>query len=104
MGLSWMAWTWQTAVFFLVIAGLLVGMGIWEWRSPGGAPRHGILGIDTTRGDRLFIGLLSAAYVNLAFVAVSEKMIAWFGLEQEPSIWIGFALSMLLLALVMRKG
>ena len=39
-------------------------------------------------GDRLFIGLLSAAWLNLAFVAVSEKMIDWFSLEQEPSIWI----------------
>ena len=44
------------------------------------------------------------AYVNLAFVAVSEKMITWFGLEQEPSIWISFVISMALLALVMRKG
>ena len=52
-----MAWTWQTATFFLVIAGLLVGMTVWEFASPGGAPRHGALGLDTTRGDRLFISL-----------------------------------------------
>ena len=58
----------------------------------------------TTRGDRLFIGLLAAAYVNLAFVAFSEKMIGWFGLDSEPSIWISFALSMGLLALILRKG
>jgi predicted small integral membrane protein len=31
-------------------------------------------------------------------------MIGWFGLAQEPSIWISFALSMGLLALVMRRG
>jgi hypothetical protein len=37
-------------------------------------------------------------------VAVSEKMVTWFGLEQEPSIWISFVASMLLLALIMRKG
>ena len=42
--------------------------------------------------------------MNLAFVAVSEKMIGWFGLEAEPSIWISFVVSMALLALVMRKG
>ena len=60
--------------------------------------------IATTRGDRMFIGLLSAAYLNLAFVAVSEKMIDWFGLEQEPSIWISFVVSMALLALIMKKG
>ncbi len=58
--LGWMAWTWQTAVFFGVIALLLVGMAIWEWRSPGGAPRRGVLRLDTTRGDRLFISLLAA--------------------------------------------
>ena len=55
MDLSWMAWTWQTAAFFTCIVLLLVGMGVWEWLSPGGAPRRGILAITTTRGDRLFI-------------------------------------------------
>ena len=43
-GLGWMAWTWQTAAFFGVIALLLVIMAIWEWRVPGGAPRRGVLG------------------------------------------------------------
>jgi len=68
-GLGWMAWTWQTAAFFAVIGLLLVGMMVWEWRSPGGAPRRGLLGIVTTRGDRLFISLLSAAYIHLAWLA-----------------------------------
>jgi hypothetical protein len=31
-------------------------------------------------------------------------MVAWFGLEQEPSIWISFVVSMLLLGLILRKG
>jgi predicted small integral membrane protein len=62
------------------------------------------LPISTTRGDRLFIGLLTAGYVNLIFVAISEKMMSWFSLEQEPSIWISFVLSMILLAFIMRKG
>ena len=100
---EWMAWTLPVAVFFTCIALMLAGMTVWELRSPT-VLRRGWLPIATTRGDRLFIGLLLAAYVNLAFVAVSERMIAWFGLEQEPSIWVGFAISMLLLALVMRKG
>ena len=42
--------------------------------------------------------------VNLAFVALSERMIGWFGLAEEPSVWVGLLLSMALLALVMRKG
>jgi predicted small integral membrane protein len=100
---EWMAWTMPVAVFFCCIALMLVGMTVWEWKSPT-ISRKGWLPIATTRGDRLFIGLLAAAWVNLAFVAVSEKMIGWFGLDGEPSIWIALVLSMALLALVMRKG
>ena len=100
---EWMAWTTPVAVFFACIVLMLATMTLWEIKSPT-VLRKGFLPIETTRGDRLFIGLLSAAYTNLAFVAVSEKMITWFGLEQEPSIWISFGVSMLLLALIMRKG
>jgi predicted small integral membrane protein len=69
-GLGWMAWTWQTALFFGVIALLLALMGFLEWRSPGGAPRRGILGLTTTRGDRLFISLLAAGYIHLLWLAI----------------------------------
>ena len=100
---EWMAWTLPVAVFFCSIALMLVGMTVWELKSPT-VERKGFLPITTTRGDRLFIGLLAAAYVNLAFVAVSEKMIAWFSLAEEPSIWISFVVSMLLLGLILRKG
>ena len=100
---EWMAWTLPVAVFFSCILLMLVGMTVWELKAPT-VERKGWLPISTTRGDRLFIGLLGAAYVNLAFVAVSERMIGWLGLTQEPSIWISFVVSMLLLALIMRKG
>lgn len=100
---EWMAWTIPVAVFFTCIVLMLAGMTVWEIKSPT-IERKGWLPMTTTRGDRLFIGLLSAAYVNLAFVALSEKMIGWFGLEQEPSIWFGFVASMLVLVLMMRKG
>ena len=70
MGLSWMAWTWPTAAFFGFIALCLLTMTLWELRSPGGAPRRGILGLDTTRGDRLFITLLGSAYIFLAWLAL----------------------------------
>ncbi len=100
---TWMAWTTPVAVFFTCIVLMLAGMTVWEIKSPTIA-RKGFLPIVTTRGDRLFIGLLSAAYVNLAFVAVSEKMVGWFGLASEPSIWISFVVSMLLLGLILRKG
>ena len=100
---DWMAWTLPVAVFFTSIVLMLVGMTVWELKSPT-LMRKGFLPMETTRGDRLFIGLLSAAYVNLAFVAVSEKMVTWFSLDQEPSIWISFVVSMIVLASILRKG
>jgi predicted small integral membrane protein len=103
MMFAWMAWTLPVAVFFICIVLMLAGMTVWEIKSPT-VMRKGFLPIATTRGDRLFIGLLSAAYLNLAFLALSERMIAWFGLENEPSIWISFVVSMLVLAYIMRKG
>ena len=100
---NWMAWTLPVAVFFICIVLMLAGMTLWELKSPT-VMRKGWLPIATTRGDRLFIGLLLAAYLNLLFVAFGEMMQAWFALEQEPSVWISFILSMLVLALLMRKG
>ena len=100
---EWMAWTTPVAVFFTCIVLMLFGMTVWEIKSPTSL-RRGFLPLETTRGDRLFIGLLAAAYVNLAFVGVSGKLVVWMGLEAEPSIWISFVLSMGLLALIMRKG
>ncbi|RZM03874.1 MAG: hypothetical protein EOP73_04050 [Variovorax sp.] len=100
---DWMVWTTPVAVFFCCIALLLAGMTVWELKSPT-TLRRGWLPIATTRGDRLFIGLLMAAYVNLAFIGLAGRFQEWFGLASEPSIWISFVLSMLLLALVMRKG
>jgi len=100
---EWMAWTLPVTVFFVSIVLMLAGMTVWEIKSPT-VLRKGFLPIATTRGDRLFIGLLGAAYVNLAFVGLSERMIGWFGLADEPSIWISFVASMALLAFIMRRG
>ena len=100
---EWMAWTTPVAVFFSCIALMLLGMTLWEIKSPT-VMRRGFLPIATTRGDRLFIGLLGAAYVNLAFVGLSGKLLLWLSLESEPSIWISFVISMGVLALIMRKG
>ena len=100
---DWMVWTTPVAVFFSCIVLMLVGMTIWEIRSPT-TLRKGFLPIATTRGDRLFIGLLSAAYINLAWVGLAGQIAQWLSLENEPSIWISFVASMGVLGLVMRKG
>src|SRR6266581_3962223 len=98
---DWMAWTLPVAVFFICIALMLLGMTVWELKSPT-VERKGFLPLTTTRGDRLFIGLLSAAYTNLAFIGLAGKLATWFSLDSEPSIWIGFVISMAVLALIMR--
>ena len=100
---SWMVWTTPVAVFFSCIALMLVGMTLWEIRQPT-TLRKGFLPLATTRGDRLFIGLLTAAYINLAFVGLARKLAEWFSLTQEPSVWIGLVLSMAVLAFIMRRG
>ena len=74
--LDWMAWTWPTAAFFATIAGLLILFTILAIRYPE-TPRVGALGIETTRGDRLFITLLGSAFINLA----------WLGLTDLPQFW-----------------
>ncbi|MDQ0569429.1 putative small integral membrane protein [Variovorax paradoxus] len=100
---AWMSWTTPVAVFFVCIALMLVGMTVWELKSPT-TLRRGWLPIETTRGDRLFIGLLSAAYINLIYIGLAEWAKTAMTLQAEPSIWIGFVFSMLVLALIMRKG
>jgi predicted small integral membrane protein len=100
---DWMVWTTPVAVFFSCIVLMLAVMTAWEIKSPT-TMRKGFLPIATTRGDRLFIGLLTAAYINLAFIGLAGKLAQWLSLEQEPSIWISFVLSMGVLALVLRRG
>jgi predicted small integral membrane protein len=57
--LAWMAWTPQTALFFATILGLLLLMtALAIWRPE--LERVGVLGIPTTRGDRL-VGLAPVA-------------------------------------------
>jgi predicted small integral membrane protein len=80
--MQWMAWTLPTALFFVAIALTLTVYSVWGVRSPS-PPRRGFLPLDTTRGDRLFLGLLASAYLNLV----------WAGLVDAPQslaavIWV----------------
>ena len=92
MSLEWMAWTLPTTVFFIVIAGILTVMTIWQVKAPS-FERKGFLPIATTPGDRLFIGLLGSAYINLA----------WLGLT-SLSLWIGLVIAAIWMLILMRWG
>jgi predicted small integral membrane protein len=91
MNFSWMAWTLPTALFFMTVALLIASMGVWEYFSPGGGPRNGVLGIETTRGDRLFISLLGSAFIHLA----------WLGIV-GPDLWWALAISLVYAIFVFR--
>jgi predicted small integral membrane protein len=80
MNFSWMAWTWPTAIFFAGIVLALVGMGLWERLSPGGAPRRGIFRIVTHRGDRLFLSLLGSAFIHLGWIGLASGPLWWASL------------------------
>ena len=92
MNLGWMVWTVPTAIFFIVIALVLVGMTVWQIVAPS-PERRGFLPIPTTPGDRLFVGLTVSAYLHLA----------WIGLVGS-SLWIASVGSLIWLAVVMVLG
>ena len=90
--LKWMAWSPVSAAFFIGIGVILLCMTIAEIKWPC-VERKGFLPIATTRGDRLFIGLLSSAYLHLAFLAFSD----W-------SLWIALGVSAAWLLALLRWG
>ncbi len=73
---GWMAWTFPTVLFFWCIAALLILFTILAIRFPE-TPRTGILRIETTRGDRLFISLLGSAFLHLATLAAFGPDLIW---------------------------
>lgn len=90
--LEWMAWTQPTAIFFSAIALMLFSMTVLEVARPT-VERKGFLPMTTTRGDRLFIGLLGAAFIHLG----------WLGFTELP-LWYGSAIAALWFVLEMRWG
>lgn len=75
--LSWMAWTWPTALVFVGIFTAMVVVTVLELRNPGGDERQGVLGLVTTRGDRLFISLLGTVYIFLAWLGIFGLPLWW---------------------------
>jgi predicted small integral membrane protein len=88
---AWMAWTWPTAAFFAGIACLLCIMTLFAVFRPE-IPRVGVLGVATTRGDRLFLSLIGSAFIHLA----------WLGLA-GPNLWWASAVSLLYAFVVFSK-
>ena len=90
--MKWMAWSSTSAAFFIGIGLILLCMTIAEIKWPC-VERRGFLPIATTRGDRLFIALLSSAFLHLGFLAFSDL-----------SLLIALGISALWFAVLLRWG
>jgi len=85
---AWMAWTYQTAIFFAFIAVSLVILTLLAIYRPE-TPRRGILGFPTTRGDRFFVSLLGSAFICILWLRFDGGEL-WYAL----AICIPFAIAM----------
>ena len=95
--IAWMAWTLPTAIFFVALAATLAVMTWLAVKYPE-AERVGVLRIPTTRGDRLFVSLIMAAAIHLAWIGfVGTDTIATLpigeGIELS-SLWLATVISL----------
>lgn len=84
----WMAWTRATLAFFIFIFAFIFVMAIIEIKRPGGGIHTGVFGLETTRGDRLFIGLLGSAYIFLMWLGFVGALL-WVAAGLAVA-WIAF--------------
>jgi predicted small integral membrane protein len=104
--IAWMAWTPPTASFFVALACTLAVM-TWLGVAYPEAERVGVLRIPTTRGDRLFISLITAAVIHLLWIAfagtdaLATLPIGEDGLELSR-LWIASGISLATAVLIFR--
>jgi len=96
--IAWMAWTVPSAIFFVLLACTLGGM-TWLAATYPEAERVGILRIPTTRGDRLFISLITAAVIHLVWIGlVGTDSLASVPIGEDgfeiSSLWLATAISL----------
>ena len=94
---AWMAWTPATGLFFALLATTLLVM-TWLAMAKPEAERVGVLGIPTTRGDRLFISLVMAAVIHLVWIGIAGTAtiatLPFGGGIELSSLWLATAISL----------
>ena len=76
MDTVWMAWIWQTVLFFGLIVFALAVLTLLAIYRPE-IPRRGLLRFPTTRGDRLFVSLIGSAYIFIAYMRFGGETL-WY--------------------------
>jgi predicted small integral membrane protein len=104
--IAWMAWTLPTAIFFASLAVTLLVM-TWLAAVYPEAERVGVLRIPTTRGDRLFISLITAAVIHLLWIGlVGTDAIATLPIGEEgfdlSSLWLASGISLVMAVVIFR--
>jgi predicted small integral membrane protein len=104
--IAWMAWTLPTAIFFASLACTLAVM-TWLAAVYPEAERVGVLRIPTTRGDRLFISLITAAVIHLLWIGlVGTDTIASLPIGEEgfevSSLWLASGISLVTAVFIFR--
>lgn len=66
---KWMQWNWAGSLFFLFLVFSIAGLTYWDARTTVNR-RKGFLPLETTRGDRLFIGIMSSIGIMLLWLAL----------------------------------
>jgi predicted small integral membrane protein len=86
---EWMYWTWQSGVAVGGLFAAIAFMAVWDAKNPS-IPRKGFYPIHTTRGDRFFLGIISAIFILLLWLAfVGNTLllvptgiaVAWFAVQ-----------------------
>lgn len=103
--IAWMAWTLPTAIFFAALACTLAVTTYLAATYPE-TERVGVLRIPTTRGDRLFVSLVLAAVIHLAwigFVGTDPILSLPIGEGVEiSSLWLATLISLLSAVVIFR--
>ncbi|MBI2422653.1 MAG: hypothetical protein HYV27_07470 [Candidatus Hydrogenedentes bacterium] len=87
--LGWMYWTWQSALFFGAIMASIAVLTVLDLRQPS-VPRKGWLPIPTTRGDRLFLAIMSAIGLHLLWLGLAGA--AWVAGASVLSAFLAVAI------------
>jgi len=89
--LAWMYWTTPSAIAIGGLVLVLVGMGVWDAYAPS-LPRKGWLPMATTRGDRLFVGIMAVIGIHAVWLGTAGAVLLWIPIFVAVVVAMGVGL------------
>lgn len=84
--IEWMAWTWPTLIFDIIILTLIGAFAVAAVVKPS-TPRKGFLPVPTARGDRFYISVIGTALFMILYIALTDMSLA-IGLVAALVMWV----------------